>query len=224
MTPEAAKYLKIPQELLRDRRLTFGEMCHLCLIAQLQNAKGCTATNQYFGDYFDIKRNNSARTISALKRKGFIHAVEVKSGGKTIERTITIIEPDSIKLLLTESNKGIKKIPSNGIKSCNGLVSERDTIHKKRHKSTHKNIFDATSASMEISRLLFSFIQQRDSKVKEPDFQKWAVHIDGLPGWMTEPLNRLKRLFGGVRPTHFGEQIFCQLKNSENNSQCYTRK
>lgn len=125
---EPTLYIIKPQAIIRDKRLTASEADFLCLIAQLQNAKGCTATNQYFANYFCVVRNNAARTISALKRKGFIRTVEKKSGGKTIERTITIIDADSIKLLLSNS---IETIPSDSIKCASGLVSNARTIHKR---------------------------------------------------------------------------------------------
>jgi hypothetical protein len=98
-------YLYKPAEIIRDKRLSPIEQDYLCLIAGLEKAGGCRASNQYFADYFGVKRHTAVEVISRLKAKGFIDTFETKSGGKTIERTITVIDADSRKFLLSDSRK-----------------------------------------------------------------------------------------------------------------------
>ena len=86
-------YLYKPAEIIRDKRLSPIEQDYLCLIAGLEKAGGCRASNQYFADYFGVKRHTAVEVISRLKAKGFIDTFETKSGGKTIERTITVVDP-----------------------------------------------------------------------------------------------------------------------------------
>jgi hypothetical protein len=40
--------------------------------------------------------------------------------------------------------------------------------------------FDSQSSEIKASQLLFSLISKRDSKIRSPDFQKWAIHVDRL--------------------------------------------
>lgn len=43
-----------------------------------------------------------------------------------------------------------------------------------------KNIFSSDSDPMRLSRLLFDLIRGHDPGAKEPDLQRWAVHVDRL--------------------------------------------
>jgi SOS-response transcriptional repressor LexA len=126
MTPE--KFLYKPQEVIRDKRLTSLEQDYLCLITSLQNAEGCTASNNYFAEYFGVKRQTAVEIISTLKRKGFISTTEKKSGGKTVERTIEIIDSDSRNYLLLDSRKSR---PSDSRKLPAGIVGSSDFDSRK---------------------------------------------------------------------------------------------
>jgi hypothetical protein len=103
MTADDARFLMKPVGLCRDKRLTSIESDYLCLIAQLHKGAGCTASNQYFADYFGVARTTAVEVISSLRRKQIISTTEKKSGGKTIERTITITDADSREILLSNS-------------------------------------------------------------------------------------------------------------------------
>lgn len=99
-----------PQAIIQDQRLTPLEQDYLCLIAALQKADGCTASNQFFADFFGVSRPRAVKVISSLKSKGFIKTVEEKHGKKTIERSIEIIDCNSVKSLLSNS---VKSLPTN---------------------------------------------------------------------------------------------------------------
>ncbi len=62
------------------------------------------------------------------------------------------------------------------------------TLTKKRHtkESIKERIYSQTSSEVRLSEFLFSFLKARHSSHKEPDFQKWAKHID----WMVSIDNR----------------------------------
>jgi len=47
-------------------------------------------------------------------------------------------------------------------------------------KSSPNNKYSDDSQEIILSRLLFTKIKARDEKAKEPDYQKWGVHIDRL--------------------------------------------
>lgn len=60
-----------------------------------------------------------------------------------------------------------------------------DTINKngkneKKVKKEKNKEYSLTSDEVRLSQLLFSLIRIRDEKHKEPDYQKWAIHIDRL--------------------------------------------
>lgn len=108
------KYIVKPQGISQDKRLTPTEQDYLCLIWQLENAeKGCIASNKYFAEYFGVKRPTAIEVISSLRRKHFIGGREKKHGGKTIERTLFVIDENSRKFLLMDSSKSAMGIVGN---------------------------------------------------------------------------------------------------------------
>lgn len=117
-------FLRKPQAVVRDKRLSPGEGDYLCLIAQLHRAGGCTASNNYFADYFAVKRQTAQGILGALKGKGFIATSEKKSGGKTVERTIEIIDPDSRLSLLLDSRESPAGLAGKPVK-----VSRKSPTH-----------------------------------------------------------------------------------------------
>jgi len=118
-----------PREIILDKRLTPVEQDYLCLIAALQNAKGCTASNNWLARYFGVKRQTAQGAIGRLKDKNIIACTERKQGGKTIKRTIRIIDGNSRNILLTDSRENLPKIPM-------GLAGNSDKVSRK--PSTHK--------------------------------------------------------------------------------------
>lgn len=104
MTPEP--YIIKPLGITQDKRITSVEQDYICLIAQLSRRDdGCTASNNFFARYFGVQRQTAVEVISTLRRKKFIETSEKKKGGKTIQRTITIIDANSRDCLLRVSRK-----------------------------------------------------------------------------------------------------------------------
>jgi hypothetical protein len=58
--------------------------------------------------------------------------------------------------------------------------SLQEEIPKGSKGSKVKNNFLSDSQEIGLAKLLFEKIQERDPKAKQPDFQKWAAHIDKL--------------------------------------------
>lgn len=121
-------FLKKPVALIQDRRLTPLEQDYLCLIANFEQNGGCIASNNYFAQFFKVKRQTAQGIISRLKLKSFISCTEKKNGGKTIERKIKIIDADSRKALLTNSRN---KLPTDSRKSTAGLAGNSDKVSRK---------------------------------------------------------------------------------------------
>ena len=59
-----------------------------------------------------------------------------------------------------------------------GQSQEEEPKKPKRIKSEKK--FADDSLEIKISKYLFGFIKKNNQKAKLPDYQKWAVHVDGL--------------------------------------------
>lgn len=121
-------YIKKPLAIIQDKRLTPLEQDYLCLIAALQNASGCIASNNYLAEYFGVKRPRAVEVITNLKNKGFVKSYEKKQGAKTIERTIWIVDNDSMKALLTNSKE---ILPNDSKKTPAGLVRKAGFDSKK---------------------------------------------------------------------------------------------
>lgn len=104
MTPEP--YIIKPLGITQDKRITSVEQDYVCLIAQLSRREdGCTASNNFFARYFGVQRQTAVEVISTLRRKKIIVTTEKKKGGKTIQRTINIIDANSRDCLLMDSRK-----------------------------------------------------------------------------------------------------------------------
>ncbi len=68
-----------------------------------------------------------------------------------------------------------------GVKNNTSVKNDtRTSVKNDTHKrqKTIKNMFDLDSTEIQMSQLLFSLIQKRNSGHKKPDFQEWAKHID----------------------------------------------
>jgi Mn-dependent DtxR family transcriptional regulator len=129
-------YIFKPFSVIQDTRLSSSEADYLCLIAVFQNNGGCVASNNYFASRFGVKRQAAQRTINGLKIKGFITTNEEKSGGKTIRRTIEIIDEVSKQRLLKVSNKMLP-LDSNKMLPINGLVSNESLPLDSNKSYTH---------------------------------------------------------------------------------------
>jgi hypothetical protein len=105
------QFIYKPREIILDKRLSPVEQDYLCLIAALEKADGCTASNNWFGRFFGVRRQTAQESISKLKVKNFIVCRERKEGRKTVERIIEIVDTDSRKNLLMDSRESLPKSP-----------------------------------------------------------------------------------------------------------------
>ncbi|HML74728.1 MAG TPA: hypothetical protein PKB02_09560, partial [Anaerohalosphaeraceae bacterium] len=154
MTATTAKprYIIKPLAITQDSRLSYAEQDYLCLIWQLHNAKGCTASNKYFARYFNVARPRVSEVITSLKNKGIIQTIEAREGKNITGRTIIIID-ESIKDSLTVCTKnylsgGDKETPGRGDKKSPVGGAKKSPEEKIDIESKYKNIFNE-------ARLLF---------------------------------------------------------------------
>jgi hypothetical protein len=167
-----------PRALILDKRLSPVEQDYLCLIGQLEKTDGCTASNNYFAWYFGVKRQTAQGTIGRLKTKGFITCSEKKQGGKTIERTIEIIDDNSKKLLLIDSRRNLPKVSR---KPSVGLAGSSDKVSRKPPTHTIDKTIDKTNAdAFRLSELLLSLILERKPDFKRPDLRQWEKHVERM--------------------------------------------
>ncbi|MDD5134938.1 MAG: helix-turn-helix domain-containing protein [Phycisphaerae bacterium] len=154
----ANNYIYKPLAIVQDKRLTVLEQDYLCLIAQLEKANGCTASNKYFAKYFGVSRGSVQKIIGSLSAKGFIRRTEKKQGGKTIQRTIQIIDAVSRKLLLTDSRK-----------SSTRLAEDFNKVSRKPSTHTIDSTINKTdkSASHFSRKIDWEAINQYNKKIEE---------------------------------------------------------
>jgi hypothetical protein len=140
------QFIYKPREIILDKRLTPVEQDYLCLIAALQNAKDCTASNNWFATYFGVKRQTAQEIIGRLKGKNIIACKEQKQGSKTIKRTIEIVDSSSRKLLLMNSDKvSRKRLPTKAVFDSSGLAGNSDKVSRKL--PTHKTKVKTNTAT-----------------------------------------------------------------------------
>ena len=65
-------YVVIPGDILRNNSLTYLQKIILAKITNLDNDKGCFASNKYFADLLSTSINSVSKTINSLKNMGLI--------------------------------------------------------------------------------------------------------------------------------------------------------
>jgi len=169
-------FIKKPQAIIKDSRLSSVEADYLCLIAGLQNANGCTASNAWFADYFGVTRQTAQEKIASLIAKNFLSRTEKKQGGKTVQRVLKIIDDDSRKLLLTDSRKSPVGLAGNS--DIDSRKSPTLIRNIKLKENNIKKTFCQNSDEFRLAELLLNLILNNKPDFKKPDVQKWAKDID----------------------------------------------
>lgn len=187
---DIVKGVFVPAAVLQRKELTPTEQMFLSKIKDLCTKYGyCDASNNFFGRLFGMTAGRVSQIIARLSEMKFIVAEIDGGNGKRYSR----------KIFLTDVSEplfqGVNCLDALNIKrgyiftAPKGRIyraSNSDYIDPMRHskkKSKNllsKNINVEQSPPLRLSRLLFSLIRQRDENAPEPDFQKWAVHIDRL--------------------------------------------
>lgn len=176
-----ARFIYKPIEITRDHRLTATMQDYLCLIAQLEKAGGCTASNKWFAEYFGVSRHAAIDIIRKLREAKFIESKILKRQGKKITlRELSITDNDSKQSLLTNSNvDGKQSLP--GIVSNTYFDSKQTPQEKTNSKTNSKTkTFRPNSDEFRLSELLLNLILERKPDFKKPNLQSWAKDIDKM--------------------------------------------
>ena len=80
----------IPAELWLDENLQMPEILMLIEIQSLDRAKGCTASNKYFADFFGKTPQRVSQIIKSLEKKGYISIKYDRCGKECKGRKITV--------------------------------------------------------------------------------------------------------------------------------------
>ena len=80
----------IPAELWLDENLQMPEILMLVEIQSLDRAKGCTASNKYFADFFGKTPQRVSQIIKSLEKKGYISIKYDQHGKECKGRKITV--------------------------------------------------------------------------------------------------------------------------------------
>lgn len=77
--------------------------------------------------------------------------------------------------------------------------------HKDRDRDTDTdtNTFSSDSDEIRLSKLLFSLILKNDPKAKEPNFQKWAVHVEQLIRLDKRSVDEIERIIRWCQADNF---------------------
>ncbi len=74
----------------------------------------------------------------------------------------------------------LRKKPHNNKDNLRQKTANEMKVNEIKEENVENNTFNDDSVEVKLSKILFGKIKQRDPKAKEPDYQKWAVHIDYL--------------------------------------------
>jgi SOS-response transcriptional repressor LexA len=77
-------YIVIPGNILRNQELTNLQKLLLAKISNLDNDKGCFATNKYFATLLDSSISSVSKTINHLAKEGLIEITLIDNTTRTI--------------------------------------------------------------------------------------------------------------------------------------------
>lgn len=80
----------IPREIWLDKNLSWSEKLLLVELDSLSTLeKGCFATNEYFGSFFNLSKDRISKLITSLKKKGYIETELIyKKGSKEVDKRL----------------------------------------------------------------------------------------------------------------------------------------
>lgn len=81
----------IPLELLKIKDLKHQELILLSMISNLQNEKGCYASNKYLGNILNLSKGRVSCIINSLKNRGYIRSFINKDKGN-VRRLFCLID------------------------------------------------------------------------------------------------------------------------------------
>ena len=144
-------YIVIPGSILRDDNLTYMQKLILAKITNLDNDKGCFATNKYFARLLSTSINSVSKTINQLKSMGLI---EVEITNNT-DRSITLAK---------KCRGGVVKVEGGSPKS----VGSSDTIN-----------IDTNIDNNKIYKSFIDWWKLYDKKVgKDKTLKFWTKKLD----------------------------------------------
>lgn len=110
----------------------------------------------------DCTRETVRTTITNAQRNGFL----------TIEthKTHTLITIENWGKYQSDSLKTTQDTPTTNTKQNCGYTPNK--------KKEERNIYSSNSIEFELSKLLFDLLKGNNPKIKEPNLQEWAKHID----------------------------------------------
>jgi hypothetical protein len=93
----------IPKEIWIDKDLTWMEKLLLVEINSLDNADGCYASNQYFGDFFNLSTSRISEIVNSLVEKKYITSTLIYEGLQVKMRVL------KTKIVFGKPKGGIRK-------------------------------------------------------------------------------------------------------------------
>ena len=105
----------IPKEIWIDKDLTWMEKLLLVEINSLDNADGCYASNQYFGDFFNLSTSRISEIVNSLVEKKYITSTLIYEGLQVKKRVLKTI--------------GVFGIPKGGIRKRRRIIIHLLIIH-----------------------------------------------------------------------------------------------
>ena len=101
----------IPKEIWIDKDLTWMEKLLLVEINSLDNTEGCYASNQYFGEFFNLSSSRISEIVNSLVEKKYITSTLIYEGLQVKKRVLKI--------------NLVFGIPKGGIRDTEGGYSEK---------------------------------------------------------------------------------------------------
>lgn len=96
------------RELFAKRKINHSEMLTLSSIYGLSMEKPCYASNQYFSEFWGFSKDLISKTITSLKRKGYIEVKLFFKNTKEVEKRLITLT-DKIKIEPQEIQKEAQK-------------------------------------------------------------------------------------------------------------------
>ena len=123
----------IPRDIWLNKDLSITEKCFLAEIDSLGGSEeGCFASNQYFGEFFNLSKERARKIIGELRKKGYLEiTLTYKEDSKEVDQRI-------IKLIGYGHKQPYGQNQPGGTVKNDHYITKSDNIIKKEKPVRHK--------------------------------------------------------------------------------------
>lgn len=198
------KGIWIPRDIWLSDKLSPRDKVLLAEVHSLDNNEGCIASNKYLANFFDTSQGTISRSLSNLKRLGYIDVTLIRSDkGEVVKRIINVLnyskKPVSVSVTITEPK--VTEVKEEFLEECSTIVDYLNDVAGKKYrvsKSTTKFIKARLNEGYSVSDLL-KVVVVKSSQWKGTDMGKYLrpetlFNATKFPSYLEEHIASAKKV------------------------------